>query len=1510
MHRIWTTPARVLFVVFSLVSISTAGSTETAGPAIEERIRYQGLIERAYAERRVASTSDPVKSLDAGKLPSTEELRSKVEQQIKMADALDRVWGRRISQSDLQAEFDRILAHSNDREMLARLLDALDRDPEAVAANLVEPILVRRAVRQAYWWDAGIHERLRRAAEKELLTDDGAGGLAWFTGVRTETEWRLAAGDEPPGMEYENGVQIRRLDRERWDRLAEDLGHRWETTADSGAILPLLRFSSIEESKEFFSAAVILDQSSTHLHLATHTWWKRSFSDWWDEHAPEFSTALNDTGCSITLDRAHPSPRREADSKDRAVAGSSWFSMNTSDPDTPSARDQHAVVWTGTHMIIWGGTNGAQVFSSGGVYDPATDSWTATSQGADCPSARFGHAAAWSSVRSRIFVWGGWDGATNTNTGSKYNPVTDVWAALPVDADTPSARRGHIGVVLPDAEDFYVWGGRTTTSRTNSGALYDPTTNAWWTLPVGPDTPSARDEMVATTYHYVSFTELLVWGGNSGSSYLNDGGVRTSGEWDPIPSTGAPSPRFGHTGVATGGNPCGQTSFPDVFYWGGFTPYDPVQHSNTGGVYGLQYRSWEGSTPLGANVPAGRYDHSAVMDAGRNWMVVWGGETSSGPTSTGAVLDVCDGTWTPTDISSGDLPSARSGHTAIWTGKAMLVWGGFDGTALGDGGVYTHCWGTPATSLIPVVADEDPCTANGIRIFWNSIPTWNDYDVHRRVAILRDSAVIASDLLFSEGSYLDATAVEDESYDYEVRFINSCGESATTVSVSGVDQARSAPTVTVGPTAVDADGCAPNSGIDISWPTDPDDWGDDGIGDRQYRVWRWQNSFDGWVAQGTQLDYGTTAYHDPSPSFGKYRVKYINGCGKTTDSLETATVLDLSGAAPTVSQTVAGADADACSHTGNRVTWPADPDDWGDGGTGDRVYRVRRSIDGVNFNPIGDNIAYGTISYLDAAANPDQQYHYQVRYKNGCDLTTDSATDTATDLDGEAPVTGFNAAATDPDTCDDGGVAITWPQDGAFWGDGDSGTRSYEIVRGGTTIHTGIPYGTITYTDTTGVDGVPYTYRVRMVNGCGLSGLSGISDSAADLPAAPAISGVNNTAADTDSCAATGVLVTWSADPGGGWGDDGGSARTYDVLRDGIAIQTGITYGTTAFTDTNGTAGTDYLYTVRYVNCGGQYAETAGVAAADLQGAVPTLTANSSAIDTDNCIDGGITVSWPADADTWGDNGSGTRTYDLLRDGNAIQTGIGHPTTSLVDTTGVNGTAYLYQVRYNNGCGFDATTTGDNGNDRPVAPAAPANNTASDIDACTATGVLVTWNPDPDGPWGDGGGTHTYDVLRDGVTLQSDIAYGVTTFTDTTGTPGTPYVYTVRYVNCGELHTETTGVAAADINGTPPTPASPAVTDASACAQDGVWINWAPSSGATTYDLRMDGVTEVTAVADPYLYDPGDTSMHTYEVRANGASCPGTWSQATILADLVDPDARFCNGFRSGDTSAWAVTAP
>src|SRR6185295_6426105 len=83
-------------------------------------------------------------------------------------------------------------------------------------------------------------------------------------------------------------------------------------------------------------------------------------------------------------------------------------------PNPPSPRYGHTAIWTGTEMIVWGGSAG----NTGGRYDPALNIWTPTSTGPNCPSG--GNTAVWTG--GEMIVWGAAD-----SIGGRYNPVTDSW---------------------------------------------------------------------------------------------------------------------------------------------------------------------------------------------------------------------------------------------------------------------------------------------------------------------------------------------------------------------------------------------------------------------------------------------------------------------------------------------------------------------------------------------------------------------------------------------------------------------------------------------------------------------------------------------------------------------------------------------------------------------------------------------------------------------------------------------------------------------------------------------------------------------------------------------------------------------------------------------------------------------------------------------------------------------------------------------------------------------------
>jgi N-acetylneuraminic acid mutarotase len=170
-------------------------------------------------------------------------------------------------------------------------------------------------------------------------------------------------------------------------------------------------------------------------------------------------------------------------------------------------------------------------------------------------------------------------------------------------------------------------------------------------------------------------TELLVWGGYNavyGFVGLGDGAAYdpASDTWRPLSSAGAPQGRWSHSAVWTGsamivfgGIGCGDGgSGPEYCQGGG--RYDPVADR------------WD-SLSL-ADAPSARNGHSAVWTG--HEMIVWGGGSarcqngSSGACGDGAAYDPDSDRWRA--LAFPPTVGPRSMHVAVWTGTAMLVWGG------------------------------------------------------------------------------------------------------------------------------------------------------------------------------------------------------------------------------------------------------------------------------------------------------------------------------------------------------------------------------------------------------------------------------------------------------------------------------------------------------------------------------------------------------------------------------------------------------------------------------------------------------------------------------------------------------------------------------------------------------------------------------------------------------------------------------------------------------------------
>jgi len=335
----------------------------------------------------------------------------------------------------------------------------------------------------------------------------------------------------------------------------------------------------------------------------------------------------------------------------------------TSTVNAPTARDLHTAVWTGSEMIVWGGTNFSNYLNTGGRYNPSTDSWTATST-TSAPSARARHTAVWTG--SEMIVWGG----SGDSTGGKYNPMTDSWTATST-SNAPAGRTRHSAVWT--GSEMIVWGGG---SYLSTGGRYNPSMDSWAATST-VNAPAARASHTAVW----AGSEMIVWGGFDGSS-LNTGGRYNpvTDSWTATNTTNAPAGRTSHTAVWTDS---------EMIVWGGGIA-GPTNF-NTGGRYNPGTDSWNATST--SNAPSARVGHAAVWTGGQ--MVVWGGITVGGYLNTGGRYNPTSDTWIAT--STGNAPSGRYDHTAVWTSSEMIAWGGIDDSGLANtGGRYCGQYPTPS----------------------------------------------------------------------------------------------------------------------------------------------------------------------------------------------------------------------------------------------------------------------------------------------------------------------------------------------------------------------------------------------------------------------------------------------------------------------------------------------------------------------------------------------------------------------------------------------------------------------------------------------------------------------------------------------------------------------------------------------------------------------------------------------------------------------------------------------
>ncbi len=125
------------------------------------------------------------------------------------------------------------------------------------------------------------------------------------------------------------------------------------------------------------------------------------------------------------------------------------------------------------------------------------------------------------------------------------------------------------------------------------------------------------------------------------------------------------------------------------------------------------------------DAPVGRYGHTMVWSG--NEMLVWGGYSGS-YLDTGGAYDPGIDQWTL--LSTDNAPSGRLRHTAIWTGEKMIVWGGEAGggsSTTNTGGIYdpdTDTWAETSLENAPSPREQHSAIWTGeVMIVWGGCST-------------------------------------------------------------------------------------------------------------------------------------------------------------------------------------------------------------------------------------------------------------------------------------------------------------------------------------------------------------------------------------------------------------------------------------------------------------------------------------------------------------------------------------------------------------------------------------------------------------------------------------------------------------------------------------------------------------------------------------------------------------------------------------------------------------------
>lgn len=357
--------------------------------------------------------------------------------------------------------------------------------------------------------------------------------------------------------------------------------------------------------------------------------------------------------------------------------GGGWSPLATTGTP-PSARAELSCIYDAgmDRVLVFGGSNGVTFMNDVWALSLAgTPTWTHLTPGGTPPGVRAGQTAIYDAPRSRMIVFGGYNGS-----GTRFNDVralslgaSPAWSTL-TPTSPPAARGGHTAIFDAAANRMIVFGGYNGVSRYNDVLALALTGTPAWTSLAPAGTPPAPRQGAAAIYDPAG-GRMLIFGGDDGSTGLTD-------TWS-VPLTGSPSWNQLFPGSAT---PLRARAFGGAFY-------DPVRlrmmvfggDDGMEDVVGLTLSGGLAWAPV-AGPHGGRFGPMVVYDSRRNRVILFGGY--DGETRYDDVWTLNVGTpsvWSSL-TTSGTRPVGRSGEGGRYAfydavNDRMVLFGGNAGSS-------------------------------------------------------------------------------------------------------------------------------------------------------------------------------------------------------------------------------------------------------------------------------------------------------------------------------------------------------------------------------------------------------------------------------------------------------------------------------------------------------------------------------------------------------------------------------------------------------------------------------------------------------------------------------------------------------------------------------------------------------------------------------------------------------------------------------------------------------------